>query len=137
MKMTGENADTSTIRQQIEDLLHSHFKPEFLNRIDETVIFNSLSKEDMLVIVDIQLKKLISRLKDKRISLHIRESAEHFLVESGYNRSFGARPLKRAIQRSLEDPLAMKLLNNDFAEGDHIVVEGSSSGLTFSVQQKS
>ena len=137
MKMTGENADTSTIRQQIEDLLHSHFKPEFLNRIDETVIFNSLSKEDMLVIVDIQLKKLISRLKDKRISLHIRESAEHFLVESGYNRSFGARPLKRAIQRSLEDPLAMKLLNNDFTEGDHIVVEGSSSGLTFSVQQKS
>ncbi len=137
MKMTEENADTSTMRQQIDDLLHSHFKPEFLNRIDETVIFNSLSKEDMLVIVDIQLKKLISRLKDKRISLHIRESAEHFLVESGYNRSFGARPLKRAIQRSLEDPLAMKLLNNDFAEGDHIVVEGSSSGLTFSVQQKS
>jgi len=137
MKMTEENADTSTMRQQIEDLLHSHFKPEFLNRIDETVIFNSLSKEDMLVIVDIQLKKLIKRLKDKKISLHIRESAERFLVESGYNRSFGARPLKRAIQRSLEDPLAMKLLNNDFTEGDHIVVEGSSSGLTFSIQQKS
>lgn len=137
MKMTEENADTSTMRQQIDDLLHSHFKPEFLNRIDETVIFNSLSKEDMLVIVDIQLKKLIKRLKDKKISLHIRESAERFLVESGYNRSFGARPLKRAIQRSLEDPLAMKLLNNDFTEGDHIVVEGSSSGLTFSIQQKS
>lgn len=137
MKMTEENADTSTMRQQIDDLLHSHFKPEFLNRIDETIIFNSLSKEDMLVIVDIQLKKLIKRLKDKKISLHIRESAERFLVESGYNRSFGARPLKRAIQRSLEDPLAMKLLNNDFTEGDHIVVEGSSNGLTFSIQQKS
>ncbi|MBW2683914.1 MAG: AAA family ATPase, partial [Deltaproteobacteria bacterium] len=137
MKMTEENADTSTMRQQIDDLLHSHFKPEFLNRIDETVIFNSLSKEDMLVIVDIQLKKLINRLKDKKISLHVRESAERFLVESGYNRSFGARPLKRAIQRSLEDPLAMKLLNNDFTEGDHIVVEGSSSGLTFAIQQKS
>ncbi len=137
MKMTEENADASTIRQQIDDLLQSHFKPEFLNRIDETVIFNSLSKEDMLVIVDIQLKKLISRLKDKKISLHIRESAKRFLVESGYNRSFGARPLKRAIQRSLEDPLAMKLLNNDFTEGDNIVVEGSSSGLTFAVQQKS
>ncbi len=137
MKMTEENADTSTMRQQINDLLHSHFKPEFLNRIDETVIFNSLSKEDMLVIVDIQLKKLINRLKDKKINLHVRESAEHFLVESGYNRSFGARPLKRAIQRSLEDPLAMKLLNNDFTEGDHIIVEGSSSGLTFTIQQKS
>ncbi len=137
MKMTEENADTSTMRKQIDDLLHSHFKPEFLNRIDETVIFNSLSKEDMLVIVDIQLKKLINRLKDKKINLHVRESAEHFLVESGYNRSFGARPLKRAIQRSLEDPLAMKLLNNDFTEGDHIIVEGSSSGLTFTIQQKS
>jgi len=137
MKMTEENADTSTMRQQINDLLHSHFKPEFLNRIDETVIFNSLSKEDMLVIVDIQLKKLINRLKDKKINLHVRESAERFLVESGYNRSFGARPLKRAIQRSLEDPLAMKLLNNDFTEGDHIIVEGSSSGLTFTIQHKS
>jgi len=137
MKMTEENADTSTMRQQIDDLLHSHFKPEFLNRIDETVIFNSLSKEDMLVIVDIQLKKLINRLKDKKINLHVRESAERFLVESGYNRSFGARPLKRAIQRSLVDPLAMKLLNNDFTEGDHIIVEGSSSGLTFTIQQKS
>jgi ATP-dependent Clp protease ATP-binding subunit ClpB len=91
----------------------------------------------MLVIVDIQLKKLINRLKDKKLGLHIRESAKRFLVESGYNRSFGARPLKRAIQRSLEDPLAIKLLNGDFAEGDHLVVEASSSGLVFNRQKKS
>ncbi len=137
MQMTEDNANQSAIQQQIEELLHGQFKPEFLNRIDETIIFNSLSKKDMLVIVDIQLKKLIARLKDKKIGLHIRESAKRFLVESGYNRSFGARPLKRAIQKSLEDQLAVSLLNNDFTEGDHIVVEASSSGLTFSKQIKS
>ncbi|MBW2659019.1 MAG: ATP-dependent chaperone ClpB [Deltaproteobacteria bacterium] len=136
MQMNEASADKSAIRQQVDNLLHSHFKPEFLNRIDETVIFNSLNKEDMLVIVDIQLKKLIDRLKEKEISLDIRESAERFLVDSGYNPSFGARPLKRAIQRLLEDPLAIKILNGDFTEGDHIVVEGDSSGLTFSTQQE-
>ncbi|MBW1637240.1 MAG: ATP-dependent chaperone ClpB [Deltaproteobacteria bacterium] len=136
MQMNEASADKSAIQQQVDNLLHSHFKPEFLNRIDETVIFNSLNKEDMLVIVDIQLKKLIDRLKEKEISLDIRESAERFLVDSGYNPSFGARPLKRAIQRLLEDPLAIKILNGDFTEGDHIVVEGDSSGLTFSTQQE-
>jgi ATP-dependent Clp protease ATP-binding subunit ClpB len=136
MKMTEAAADKSAIRQQIDDLLHSHFKPEFLNRIDETVIFNSLSKEDMLVIIDIQLKKLIDRLKEKKISLEIRESAERFLVDSGYNPSFGARPLKRAIQKLLEDPMAIKLLNNELREGDHIVVEGDNTGLTFSTQRR-
>jgi len=136
MKMTEENANNSAIQQQIEELLHGQFKPEFLNRIDETIIFNSLSKQDMLVIVDIQLKKLINRLKDKKINLHIRESAKRFLVDSGYNRSFGARPLKRAIQRSLENQLAVNLLNNDFSEGDHIIVEGGSSGLIFTRQKK-
>jgi len=137
MKMTEEEANKASIRQQIDELLHGQFKPEFLNRIDETIIFNSLSKDDMLVIVDIQLKKLVGRLQDKKIELHIRESAKHFLVESGYNRSFGARPLKRAIQKSLEDPLAVKLLSGDFGEGDHIVVEADSGGLTFKLQNRS
>lgn len=137
MQMTEDHADKSAIQQQIEELLQGQFKPEFLNRIDETIIFNSLSKKDMRVIIDIQLKKLINRLKDNKISIHIRESAKSFLVESGYNRSFGARPLKRAIQRFLEDQLAVKLLNNDFTEGDHIVVEASSNGLIFTPQKKS
>ncbi len=137
MQMTEKNLDKTSIHKQIDELLYSNFKPEFLNRIDETIIFSSLEKNDMLKIVDIQLKKLISRLKDKKIELIIRESAKRFLIDSGYNRFFGARPLKRAIQRSLEDQLAIKLLNGDFAEGDHIIVEGSSGGLNFSMQRRS
>ncbi len=138
MKMTEENADSSAIRQQIDELLHSHFKPEFLNRIDETVVFNSLSKEDMLVIVDIQLKKLISRLKDKKISLHIRESAERFLVESGYNRSFGARPLKRAIQKYFEDPMAETIIKSSLVEGDTLLVDfdKEKEEVTVAIQKK-
>ena len=137
MKMTEDNLDKASIHKHIDELLYSNFKPEFLNRIDETIIFSSLDKEDMLKIVDIQLKKLVSRLKDRKIELIIRESAKHFLVESGYNRFFGARPLKRAIQRSLEDQLAINLLNGDFTEGDHIIIEGSSKGLNFSIQRRS
>jgi ATP-dependent Clp protease ATP-binding subunit ClpB len=137
MKMTEDNLDKNSIRQQIDELLYSNFKPEFLNRIDETIIFSSLEKDALLKIVDIQLKKLINRLKDKKIELIIRESAKRFLIESGYNRFFGARPLKRAIQSSLEDQLALKLLSGDFVEGDIIVVEGSSSGLGFTTQKRS
>ena len=101
------------------------------------IIFSSLEKDALLKIVDIQLKKLVNRLKDKKFELIIRESAKRFLIESGYNRFFGARPLKRAIQTSLEDQLALKLLSGDFVEGDLIVVEGSSSGLNFTTQRRS
>ncbi len=137
MQMTEDNRDKASIHKQIEELLYSNFKPEFLNRIDETIIFSSLEKSDLLKVVDIQLRKLVNRLKDQKIELIIRESAKHFLIESGYNRLFGARPLKRAIQRSLEDQLAINLLNGDFTEGDHIIVEGSSKGLNFSIQKRS
>ncbi len=137
MKMAAEGAEKKSIQLQINELLHDQFKPEFLNRIDETIIFDSLKREDLVAIVDIQLKKLITRLEAKNISLHVRESAKKFLVENGYDPSYGARPLKRAIQRYLEDALALRLLKNEFTDKDHIVVEGSSSGLHFSHQSKS
>ena len=137
MKMATEGAEKSSIQLQIDELLHSQFKPEFLNRIDETIIFDSLKREDLLAIVDIQLKKLTTRLDAKNITLHVRESAKQFLVDTGYNAAYGARPLKRAIQRHLEDLLAIKLLEGEFKDGDHILVEGSSTGLHFSRQSKS
>ena len=137
MKMEEEGIEKSTIQTQIDELLHKQFKPEFLNRIDETVIFDRLKREDMLAIVDIQLKRLIARLKAKEITLHVRESAKQYLVENGYDPAFGARPLKRAIQRYLEDELALKLLQGEFTEKDHIVIEGSSKGLRFLIQNKS
>ena len=137
MKMAEGHASSAEIRVQIEEILHNQFKPEFLNRIDETIIFHSLDKEDMLRIVDIQLNRLNERLQDRNITLHIRQSAKQFLVDTGYNPVFGARPLKRAIQRHLEDPLAMEILEGRYAENDHILVEADSSGITFSRQQKS
>jgi len=137
MKMAEEHARPEEIRTQIEDILHNQFKPEFLNRIDETIIFRSLTKENMLHIVDIQLQRLSSRLQERNITLHIRQSAKQFLVESGYNPVFGARPLKRAIQHHLENPLAMEILEGRFTENDHILIEAEGSGLIFSRQQKS
>ncbi|MCP4341792.1 MAG: ATP-dependent chaperone ClpB [Desulfobulbaceae bacterium] len=137
MKMATDGAERTSVQLQIDELLHSHFKPEFLNRIDETIILDSLKREDLLAIIDIQLKKLSARLDAKNITLHIRESAKQFLVESGYNPAYGARPLKRAIQRHLEDLLAIKLLEGKFADKDHIIVEGSSTGLHLSRQGRS
>jgi ATP-dependent Clp protease ATP-binding subunit ClpB len=137
MKMAADGADRTSVQLQIDELLHSHFKPEFLNRIDETIIFDSLKREDLLAIIDIQLKRLSTRLDAKNITLHIRESAKQFLVESGYNLAYGARPLKRAIQRHLEDLLAIKLLEGEFSDKDHIIVEASSTGLHLSRQGRS
>jgi ATP-dependent Clp protease ATP-binding subunit ClpB len=131
MKMAEENLDKETIRSQIDELLHNHFKPEFLNRIDDTIIFNSLSKEDMLKIIDIQLGKLIKRLDARKIHLTVEQAAKNFLIESGYNPSFGARPLKRAIQHFLEDELALRLLKGEFLEDDHIAVTWGPNGLDF------
>lgn len=131
MQMAEDQMSDQDIRHQVEEMLHSQFKPEFLNRIDETIIFHSLNKDNMLQIVDIQLARLAQRLKEKNISLKIRESAKKLLVEKGYNPAFGARPLKRSIQRYLEDPLAIELLNGKFSEGDHIFAEADSGLLKF------
>ena len=137
MKMGEDTADKEEIRREIDELLHRHFKPEFLNRVDETIIFDRLQRKDLLAIVDIQVKKLAERLEEQGMALHLRESAKHFLVENGYNPSFGARPLKRTIQKHLENPLAVKMLRGEMKGGDHIVVEGTSGGLSFAVQNKS
>ena len=137
MEMATGGIDKASVQNQIDGLLHAQFKPEFLNRIDETIIFDSLRREDLLAIVEIQLQKLFTRLKAKDITLHMRDSAKQFLVDSGYNPVYGARPLKRAIQHHLEDLLAIKILEGEFSEGDHILVEGSSSGLHLTRQNKS
>jgi ATP-dependent Clp protease ATP-binding subunit ClpB len=137
LSMEDEKASSEAIRTQLDELLLSQFKPEFLNRIDETIIFDRLGKEDMLGIIDIQLRRLSKRLAEQDIFLHIRESAKLYLVDQGYNPSFGARPLKRAIQKQLEDPLAMMLLQGNLGSQAHIVVEGSTAGLTFTAQDKS
>ncbi len=131
-KMTEDNEGPEAISHQIAEILRLKFKPEFLNRIDETIIFSSLSKEHMLAIVDIQLQRVLERIAARKIKVQISQEAKRFLVNSGYNPQFGARPLKRAIQRYLEDPLAMELLEGHFSEGDLIKVDTADGKLIFS-----
>ena len=132
IKMVEENAGHEAISHQIAEILRMQFKPEFLNRIDETIIFSSLSKEHMLAIVDIQLQRVIERISERKIKIKISQEAKTFLVNSGYNPQFGARPLKRAIQRHLEDPLAMELLEGHFSEGDIVTIDAVGGRLVFS-----
>ncbi len=120
-------------KEQVLSLLHQQFRPEFLNRIDEVIVFHSLSKEDLRRIVDIQLEHLLGLLTERHITLELTDAAKTFLAEVGFDPTFGARPLKRAIQRYLQDPLAMKLLAGEFLDGDTIRVDANGDGLTFHV----
>ncbi len=118
-------------RDEITSVLQNHFRPEFLNRIDEIVIFHALGREHIAKIVDIQIRHVAKLLTDKGYHLEVTEAAREFLAEVGYDPNFGARPLKRAIQRELQDPLALKILSGDFKEGDTIQVERTKDKLEF------
>jgi ATP-dependent Clp protease ATP-binding subunit ClpB len=109
--------------KQVDEILHHQFRPEFLNRIDETIIFHGLSKKNLAEIVDIQVALLTKRLAEKKFSISLTDKAKHFLIEVGYDPAFGARPLKRTIQRYIQDQLAMHILEGKFKEGDRIVVD--------------
>src|SRR4030095_11429527 len=106
------------VRRQVTEALRQHFRPEFLNRIDEIIFFHALGLGHMKKIVDIQVRGLLRRLEDRKIHVELSESAKGFLVSEGYDPMYGARPLKRTIQRRVLDPLAMRVLEGDFKEGD-------------------
>jgi ATP-dependent Clp protease ATP-binding subunit ClpB len=118
-------------RDQITQALQNHFRPEFLNRIDEIVVFHMLDRDDLKGIVAIQLKRVEKLLADKGFRLDVTPEAMAYLAEAGYDPDFGARPLKRAIQRELQDPLALKILSGDFTEGAVIKVDRGEEGLRF------
>ena len=118
-------------REELNQVLQAHFRPEFLNRIDEIVIFHPLSKEDLREIVNIQLRRLDRMMQERGYRLEITDAAKDYLAEVGFDPNFGARPLKRAIQRELQDPLALQILSGEFEEGDTIRVERGEEGLTF------
>ena len=111
------------MKQQIDEILHRQFKPEFLNRIDETIIFHGLSKDDLAKIVDIQFALLRKRLAEQKFNIELTQEARDFLINVGYNPAFGARPLKRAMQRYIQDGLAMEVLQGRFKENDTIHVD--------------
>ncbi|NUQ85484.1 MAG: ATP-dependent chaperone ClpB [Anaerolineales bacterium] len=123
-------------RDEITRVMQAHFRPEFLNRIDEMVIFHPLRREHLTGIVDIQLRRVSQLLADKGYRLEVSEAAREYLAEVGYDPDFGARPLKRAIQRELQDPLALKILAGEFREGDVIQVDRGKDGLEFSTSMQ-
>jgi ATP-dependent Clp protease ATP-binding subunit ClpB len=116
------------LREKVQAKLHSHFRPEFLNRIDDVVIFDPLSKPDLRGIVDIQLKGLGKLLADKRVTIDVTDRAKDHLVELGYEPAFGARPLKRVILKNLQDPLAEAILRGGYGAGDTVVVDVTPEG---------
>jgi len=124
-----EGADAGEAKRDVMDAVRSHFRPEFLNRLDETIIFDRLQREDMTGIVDIQLRRLSKRLASRKITLELDEAARKWLADEGYDPVFGARPLKRVIQRSLQDPLAEMLLSGDLMDGATVPVSAGSDGL--------
>jgi len=128
----GENEDSDKVRDQVMDVVKMAFRPEFLNRVDEIILFHRLRRSEMGAIVDIQMARLRRLLEDRKIVLELDEEAVHWLAEKGYDPVYGARPLKRAIQKHLQDPLAEKILAGDIPDGSIVKVTAGSDRLLFS-----
>jgi ATP-dependent Clp protease ATP-binding subunit ClpB len=118
------------VRERVMEALRGHFRPEFLNRVDDVVLFHSLRLEEIKVIVDLQLGQLRKRLTDRKIALEVDEAAKEWLARAGFDPVYGARPLKRAVQTYVQNPLALQLLEGRFREGDRVrvVVDGDVLG---------
>jgi ATP-dependent Clp protease ATP-binding subunit ClpB len=109
--------------EQVQALLHTHFKPEFLNRVDDIIVFRPLGKEQLVRIIELRLEDVRRLLADRKISLELTDAAKDLLFTQGYDPNFGARPLKRAIQKLVQDPLALKILDGEVLHGDHVIVD--------------
>ncbi|AFY50943.1 ATP-dependent chaperone ClpB [Nostoc sp. PCC 7524] len=132
LDVSGDDSQYETMRNRVMDALRSHFRPEFLNRVDDIILFHTLSRSEMQHIIRIQLKRVENLLREQKISFEISPAACDFLVERGYDPVYGARPLKRSIQREIENPIATKLLENTFIAGDTIYIDKGENGLAFS-----
>jgi len=124
-------AEYEKVQEVVRLELRNHFRPEFLNRIDDIVLFRNLSRERIKEIVEVQLTDLRKRLAEKRMTLHLSEKVKDVLAEKGYDPVFGARPLKRAVQKYLQDPISMKILEEVFGDGDDITVETNGTSDKF------
>ncbi|HZY61105.1 MAG TPA: ATP-dependent chaperone ClpB [Edaphobacter sp.] len=121
---------------RVMEALRQQFRPEFLNRVDDIVIFHPLGDEQLTHIVDLRLKDLQALLADRRITLELTDKARHAIFAAGYDRAYGARPLKRAIQRMVQDKLAVKILEGEVLHGDHVLIDAGKDGLTFKVAER-
>lgn len=135
LDFSGDDSRYEEMRKQVMEALRKHFRPEFLNRVDDIILFHTLSRNELRQIVGIQLKRIHNLLADQKISIELTGKAQDHLAEAGFDPVYGARPLKRAIQRQLENPLATLLLESKFVAGDTIVVDCHEHDLTFSKKE--
>jgi ATP-dependent Clp protease ATP-binding subunit ClpB len=131
-ELGGHNEEE--MRKRVTEAMRDYFRPEFLNRVDDVIIFHSLDREHLKKIVDIQLGRLLKLLEEKHIKLSLTDAARESLALEGYDPVFGARPLKRVIQRELQNPLAMKILDGSIKEGENVVVDVKDGVLEFKKQ---
>lgn len=127
--LESDDMDSDSLKNNIENILRASFKPEFLNRIDETIIFNSLGKDEIRSIVKIQLKDLVKKLESKNIRAYFDDSVLDFIGEEGFSNDFGARPIKRAIQKNIENFLSMEILKGNIIEGSNILIKRENSSI--------
>ena len=118
-----DDASFDDAKDRVMDVLKQHFRPEFLNRVDDIVIFRPLGEEQLTHIIDLRLGDLKKLLGDRKITIELTDAARHQLLLTGYDRAYGARPLKRAIQRLIQDPLAIKILDGEVLHGDHVRID--------------
>jgi ATP-dependent Clp protease ATP-binding subunit ClpC len=123
--------DDRKLRADILDTLKRTFRPEFLNRIDEIIIFHALTREQVKHIVDLQMREIADRLSDHQITIELTDAAREWLANEGYDPQFGARPLRRTLQKRVESPLSVRLLRGEFKPGDIVVVDANEEGLSF------
>ncbi len=131
----GENDEVESVREMVLGVVRSAFRPEFLNRVDEIILFHRLHRKEMGAIVDIQLERLMTLLADRKMVLELGADARGWLADKGYDPIYGARPLKRAIQRYIQDPLSERILSGDFPDGSRILVSAGSDRLVFSASR--
>jgi ATP-dependent Clp protease ATP-binding subunit ClpB len=126
-----EEEDVDAVRDQVMGVVRANFRPEFLNRVDDIILFHRLKREQMQTIVEIQLGRLRKLLEDRKIVIDLDESARKFLADKGYDPVYGARPLKRVIQRQVQDPLAEKILAGEVRDGDRVAITAGTDRLLF------
>jgi ATP-dependent Clp protease ATP-binding subunit ClpC len=119
----------------VNEALKQHFRPEFLNRIDDVIVFHELSKDEVSEIIDLMVQRVRGQLEAKGLSIELTRAAKYLVVERGYDPEMGARPLRRALQRMVEDPLSERILSKEFRAGDTIIVDAENSELTFGAME--
>jgi ATP-dependent Clp protease ATP-binding subunit ClpB len=132
----GESDIDEGTRRQLTEALREHFRPEFLNRVDEIIFFHALGRDEIRQIIDVQLASLLKRLEDRKLTLTLSDKARQLIIDEGYDPVYGARPLKRTIQRRLLDPLALSVLQGDFKEGDAVRADVRDGQLVLAVSRE-